>query len=136
MVLWKSNLSISWKTQLFSTCLHGVTGIILLVAPWAPGNSMIWLPLLVVLVASWAKSQKNISKVKGVAVLVNGNKLQWKKNEWEIIKAPWCSRFGILLTLNALQGKPQKLRLWIAKDSVCEENWRNLNQLLLQYPDI
>ncbi|MDR2988985.1 MAG: protein YgfX, partial [Providencia alcalifaciens] len=33
MVLWKSNLSISWKTQLFSTCLHGVTGIILLVAP-------------------------------------------------------------------------------------------------------
>ncbi|EFB71613.1 Protein of uncharacterised function (DUF1434) [Providencia rustigianii] len=136
MVLWKSNLAISWKTQLFSTCFHGVTGILLLVAPWQPGNSMIWLPLLVVLVASWAKSQKNISKVKGVAVLVNGNKFQWKKNEWEIVKTPWCSRFGILLTLNALQGKPRKLRLWIAKDALSEENWRNLNQLLLQYPDI
>ncbi|HEM6913935.1 TPA: hypothetical protein U2K68_001301 [Providencia stuartii] len=33
MVLWKSNLSISWKTQLFSTCAHGVVGFILLVAP-------------------------------------------------------------------------------------------------------
>ncbi|MBO1929253.1 hypothetical protein J4731_13110 [Providencia rettgeri] len=27
MVLWKSNLSISWKTQLFSTCVHGVIGM-------------------------------------------------------------------------------------------------------------
>lgn len=136
MVLWKSNLSISWKTQLFSTCVHGVIGMFLLLTPWSPGNSMIWLPLLVVVVASWAKSQKNISKIKRVAVLVNGNKLQWKKNEWRILKAPWLTRYGILLTLEALQGKPQKIHLWVAKDALSEENWRNLNQLLLQYPDI
>ncbi|HIE0516580.1 TPA: protein YgfX [Providencia stuartii] len=136
MVLWKSNLSISWKTQLFSTCAHGVVGFILLVAPWAPGNSMVWLPLLVIVIASWAKSQKSISKIKGTAVLVNGNKVQWKKNEWSIVKQPWCSRVGGLLTLSALQGKPQKIRLWVAKDALSEESWRNLNQLLLQYPDI
>jgi len=136
VVLWKSNLSISWKTQLFSTCAHGLVGFILLVAPWAPGNSMVWLPLLAIVIASWAKSQKSISKIKGTAVLVNGNKVQWKKNEWNIIKQPWCSRVGILLTLSALQGKQQKIRLWIAKDALSEESWRNLNQLLLQYPDI
>ena len=136
MVLWKSNLSISWKTQFFSTCVHGAVGMFLLVAPWAPAHSMIWLPLLAVVVAIWAKSQKNISKIKGVAVLVNGNKGQWKKNEWNIVKAPWLSRYGILLSLEALQGKQQKIHLWVAKDSVSEESWRNLNQLLLQYPDI
>nr|WP_285316766.1 protein YgfX [Providencia rettgeri] len=136
VVLWKSNLSISWKTQLFSTCVHGVVGMILLLTPWSPENSMIWLPLLVVVVASWAKSQKTISKIKGVAVLVNGNKVQWKKNEWRILKAPWLSRYGTLLTLEALQGKPQKVYLWVAKDALSEDNWRNLNQLLLQYPDI
>ncbi|HBO21585.1 MAG TPA: hypothetical protein DD649_01665 [Providencia sp.] len=136
MVLWKSNLSISWKTQFFSTCVHGAVGAFLLIAPWAPENSMIWLPLLVVVVASWAKSQKNISKTKGVAVLVNGNKVQWKKNEWSIDKTPWRSRFGILLTMSALQGKPRKIHLWVARDAVSDENWRNLNQLLLQYPDI
>lgn len=110
--------------------------MLLLLAPWSQGNSVFWLPLLVVVVASWAKSQKNISKIKGVAVLVNGNKVQWKKNEWNIVKAPWLSRYGILLTLEALQGKAQKIHLWVARDSVSEENWRNLNQLLLQYPDI
>ncbi|GAB1438219.1 protein YgfX [Providencia sp.] len=108
----------------------------MLIAPWGPNNSMIWLPLLVVVVASWAKSQKNISKIKGVAVLVNGNKIQWKKKEWSIVRTPWLSRYGILLTLEALQGKPQKSHLWVAKDALSEENWRNLNQLLLQYPDI
>ncbi len=138
MVLWKSNLSISWKTQLFSTCAHGLVGFILLIAPWAPNNSMsmIWLPLLAVVIASWAESQKRISKIKGTLVLVNGNKVQWKKNEWNIIKQPWCSKAGMLLTLSALQGKPQKIRLWVAKDAVSEDSWRNLNQLLLQYPDI
>lgn len=40
---------------------------------------MVWLPLLVIVIASWAKSQKSISKIKGTAVLVNGNKVQWKK---------------------------------------------------------
>ncbi|EKT64820.1 protein YgfX [Providencia burhodogranariea] len=136
MVLWKSNLFISWKTQLFSTCAHGAIGFALLAAPWAQDNLVIWLPLLVVVIASWAKSQKNISKIKGVLVLLNGNKVQWKKNEWSIIKQPWCSQVGILLTLSALQGKSQEIRLWVAKDALSEESWRNLNQLLLQYPDI
>ncbi len=40
---------------------------------------MVWLPLLAIVIASWAKSQKSISKIKGTAVLVNGNKVQWKK---------------------------------------------------------
>ncbi|MEX6314617.1 protein YgfX [Providencia manganoxydans] len=124
------------ENSIFSTCIHGIVGFILLVAPWAPGNSMVWLPLLVIVIASWAKSQKNISKIKGVAVLVNGNKVQWKKNEWSIVKQPWCTRVGTLLTLSALQGKPQTIHLWVARDSLSEENWRNLNQLLLQYPDI
>lgn len=95
-----------------------------------------WLPLLIIVMVSWAESQKRISKTKGILVLVNGNKVQWKKNEWSIIKQPWCTKAGMLLTLSALQGKPQKIRLWVAKDALSEENWRNLNQLLLQYPDI
>ena len=111
-------------------------GLVLLLAPWERENSFTWLPLLMLVVASWAKSQKSINKCKGTIVLVNGNKLQWKKNEWDIIKAPWRSRFGILLSIRALQGKPRKMKLWIAADAISEEEWRNLNQLLLQYPDI
>ncbi len=111
-------------------------GLVLLLAPWERENSFTWLPLLMLVVASWAKSQKGINKCKGTIVLVNGNKLQWKKNEWDIIKAPWRSRFGILLSIRALQGKPRKMKIWIAADALSEEEWRNLNQLLLQYPDI
>lgn len=120
----------------FSTCVHCVLGLVLLLAPWPTGNSIIWLPLLMVTIASWAKSQKNINKYKGVIVLTNGNKVQWKKNEWSIISPPWCTRFGILLTLSALQGKPRKIKLWVAADAISEDDWRDLNQLLLQYPDI
>lgn len=43
----------------FSTCVHCVLGLVLLLAPWPTGNSIIWLPLLMVTIASWAKSQKH-----------------------------------------------------------------------------
>lgn len=135
MVLWKFNINVSWLTQLFSTGVHVGIGLLVFFTSWPPNNLVTWLIATLLIVASWVRSQKNISRCKGSLALLNGNKIQWKKSEWLIVKKPWFCLFGIKLTLRSLQCN-KRIRLWIASDSMPEEEWRNLNQLLLQYPDI
>ncbi|WP_445497048.1 protein YgfX [Photorhabdus sp. SF281] len=135
MVLWKCDLRVSWNTQLISTCVHGVIALIVLLAPWQADDSIFWLPLVLLIIASWGRSQKNIRKLQGSLVLFNNNKLQWKKHEWQIIRQPWVCRYGVLITAQSFYNR-KKIRLWIASDGMPQDEWRNINQLLLQYPDI
>ncbi|CAQ83301.1 MULTISPECIES: protein YgfX [Photorhabdus] len=138
MVLWKCDLRVSWHTQLISTCAHGVIALIVLLAPWPADDAIFcifWLPLVLLIIASWGRSQKNIRKSQGILVLLNDNKLQWKKHEWQIIRQPWLCRYGLLITAQSFYNQ-KKIRLWIASDSMSQDEWRNINQLLLQYPDI
>ncbi|AKH64298.1 MULTISPECIES: protein YgfX [Photorhabdus] len=134
MVLWKCDLRVSWNTQLISTCVHGAIAFIVLLAPWPADDSIFWLPLVLLVIASWGRSQKNIRKLQGPLVLLNNNKLQWKKHEWQIIRQPWMCRYGVLITAQSFYNR-KKIRLWIASDSMPQDEWRNINQLLLQYPD-
>ncbi|HAE77337.1 protein YgfX [Morganella morganii] len=135
MVLWKSILRVSFKTQVFSTLIYGVLALSVLFAPWPGKTSFIWLPLTLLLIAGWGRTQYKISKRAGPASLQNHNRILWRKSEWEITKPPYITRLGIRLHLRSLTSGRQKY-LWIASDSVPAEAWSSLNQLLLQYPDI
>lgn len=135
MILWKSHLTVSWFTQLFSTGAYVAFEIVLLLYPWPVDFIYIWVPLLLLLIASWYFTQKNISKIKGDLVLLNGNRIQWKLHEWQLTKRPWISRFGARITLVSILNKKQ-ITLWVAFDSMAENEWRNFSQLLMQYPDI
>lgn len=135
MVLWKSHLTISWFTQLFSTAIYVAIEIALLLYPWPPDFIYVWVPLFFLLIGGWYFTQKNISKIKGDFVLLNGNRVQWKLHEWQITKQPWISRFGTRITLTSILNKKQ-ITLWVAFDSMTENEWRNFSQLLMQYPDI
>ncbi|WP_193014732.1 protein YgfX [Proteus sp. FME41] len=135
MILWKSHLTVSWFTQLFSTAAYVAVEIGLLLYPWPPDFIYIWVPLLLLLIGGWYFTQKNISRIKGDLVLLNGNRIQWKLHEWQITKHPWISRFGTRITLTSILNKKQ-ITLWVAFDSMTENEWRNFSQLLMQYPDI
>lgn len=135
MILWKSHLTVSWFTQLFSTAIYVAFEIGLLLYPWPPDFIYIWVPLLLFLIGGWYFTQKNISRIKGDFALLNGNRVQWKLHEWQITKRPWISRFGTRITLTSILNKKQ-ITLWVAFDSMAENEWRNFSQLLMQYPDI
>lgn len=135
MVLWKSVLRVSFNTQVFSTLIYGVLALSVLFAPWPGRTSFIWLPLTLLLIAGWGRTQYKISKRAGPASLQNQNRILWRKSEWEITKPPYITRLGIRLHLRSLTSGRQKY-LWIASDSVPKEAWSSLNQLLLQYLDI
>ncbi|RAX01461.1 MULTISPECIES: protein YgfX [unclassified Photorhabdus] len=138
MVLWKCDLRVSWHTQLISTCVHGAIALIVLLAPWPADDAIFWifwLPLVLLIIASWGRSQKNIRKSQGLLVLLSDNKLQWKKHEWLIIRRPWLCRYGVLITAQSFYNQ-KKIRLWVASDGMSQDEWRHINQLLLQYPDI
>lgn len=135
MILWKSHLTVSWFTQLFSTVAYVAFEIGLLLYPWPPDFIYIWVPLLLFLIGGWYFTQKNISRIKGDFALLNGNRVQWKLHEWQITKRPWISRFGTRITLTSILNKKQ-ITLWVAFDSMTENEWRNFSQLLMQYPDI
>ncbi|MBG3012908.1 protein YgfX [Proteus faecis] len=135
MILWKSHLTVSWFTQLFSTVAYVAFVIALLLYPWPPDFIYVWVPLLLFLISSWYFTQKSISRIKGDFILLNGNRIQWKLHEWQITKRPWISRFGTRITLTSILNKKQ-ITLWVAFDSMTENEWRNFSQLLMQYPDI
>ncbi|GAA0338318.1 protein YgfX [Morganella psychrotolerans] len=135
MILWKSVLRVSFKTQVYSTLIYGALAMGLLFAPWPAETSFIWLPVILLIIAGWGRTQHKISKRTGSVSLYNQNRILWRKNEWEIIKPPYITRFGIRLLLRSLASKRQK-HLWIASDSLPKEAWHSLNQLLPQYPDI
>ena len=46
MVLWQSDLRISWRAQWFSLLLHGVVAALVLLVPWPLSYTPLWLILL------------------------------------------------------------------------------------------
>uniref|UniRef100_A0A3B0M0S3 Toxin CptA n=1 Tax=Arsenophonus endosymbiont of Trialeurodes vaporariorum TaxID=235567 RepID=A0A3B0M0S3_9GAMM len=133
MVLWKFNINVSWLTQLFSTGVNVGIGLLVFFSPWPPNNLVTWLIATLLIVASWVRSQKNISRCKGSLALLNGNKIQWKKSEWLIVKKPWFCLFGIKLTLRSLQCN-KRIRLWIASDSMPERGVAQFKSIVVAVP--
>ncbi|WP_426576590.1 protein YgfX [Xenorhabdus stockiae] len=145
MALWNSKLRLSRQTRWFSSCVHGMIALAALFAPWPAKNfyfgfPVLVIPILVMIMVSWVRSQKNIQQCQGRLILLKGNKVHWQNARWEMTQPPWFSRYGMMLSLCAFE-QPEDfrhksaIRLWVASDSMPPEMWRYLNQLMRQYPD-
>ncbi|MCC3749191.1 protein YgfX [Rouxiella badensis] len=139
MALWQCDLRVSWRSQLFSLAVHGILILLILLAPWPPDDWMIWLILLIIVVSQSIRSQRRISARQGEISLLAQDRLLWRKQEWKIKQPVWMIDSGILLSLRrertghgwrqALRGKKHKL--WLASDSMSQQEWRHLRQILL-----
>ncbi|VXD08608.1 MULTISPECIES: protein YgfX [unclassified Serratia (in: enterobacteria)] len=132
MAQWRCDVRVSWRTQLFSLLTHGALILLILISPWPEGYGPIWLALLTLVVFECIRSQKRIASRQGELRWLAERRVEWQGQEWLMLKKPWMSGFGILLTLQQANGK-KRHRLWLASDCLSKAEWRHLRQLLL-YP--
>jgi toxin CptA len=129
---WRCNIRISWRTQLFSLLGHGALILLILMAPWPEGYGPLWLVLLTLVVFECTRSQKRIASLRGELRLLKEQHLGWHGKEWRLLKQPWMPAYGVMLTLQQVDGNKRR-RLWLASDCTSQEDWRYLRQWLL-YP--
>ncbi|WP_192457640.1 protein YgfX [Musicola keenii] len=132
MALWRCDLRVSWRMQLFSLLMHGLLLLLVLLAPWPEGYALVWLGLVTLVVFGFVRSQRNIKSRHGEISLRDDRHLRWQHRDWDIIRRPCMLKSGMLLSLRAVDGKGRQ-RLWLASDSMGNDEWRNLCQLLGQY---
>ncbi len=94
MVLWQSDLRISWRAQWFSLLLHGVVAALVLLVPWPLSYTPIWLLLLSLVVFDCVRSQRRIHARRGEIKLLTDSRLRWQNAEWEILGTPWVINSG------------------------------------------
>ena len=133
MVLWQSDLRISWRSQWFSLLLHGIVAAIVLLMPWPLSYTPLWLLLLSLVVFDSVRSQRRIHACRGEIKLMTDSRLRWQKAEWEIVGTPWVINSGMLLRLQDMQTR-RRQHLWIAADSMEAKEWRDLRRFVLQKP--
>ncbi|MCL2891697.1 protein YgfX [Brenneria tiliae] len=131
MAQWQCDLRVSWRMQLFSLVVHGLLVLLILLAPWPDSYTALWLGLVTLVVFGFIRSQRNIKVRQGEISLRGATHLRWQQQDWQIIKRPWILKNGILLSLKSMDGK-ERQRLWLASDSMGNDEWRHLRQLLLQ----
>lgn len=129
MAQWHAELRVSWRAQWISLLLHGVAILALLLAPWPASYTLVWMLLLTLVVFECVRSQRRIRSREGDIALLEGGQVQWRQKRWHITGRPWMTRQAMLLTLRTPSGDREKL--WLLRDSMDEEAWRQLRQLLL-----
>lgn len=129
MVLWQSDLRVSWRAQWLSLLIHGLVAAVILLMPWPLSYTRYgWCYFRWWCLIAFAAS--------GVLMLARGNSLvdgrafALARQEWSIVKAPWMIKSGMMLRLRSDGGKRQ--HLWLAADSMDEAEWRDLRRILLQ----
>ena len=128
MVLWQSDLRVSWRAQWLSLLIHGLVGSLLFYHASLSYIRYGWcLPLVVF---DCVRSQRRINARQGEIRLLMDGRLRWQGQEWSIVKAPWMIKSGMMLRLRSDSGKRQ--HLWLAADSMDEAEWRDLRRVLLQ----
>ena len=133
MVLWQSDLRISWRAQWFSLLMHGVVAALVLVLPWPLSYTPLWLILLSLVVFDCVRSQRRIHSHQGEIKLLMDSRLRWRNQEWDIQGAPWMLSSGMMLRIRRCGGG-RRHHLWLAADSMNPEEWRDLRRILLQQP--
>ena len=133
MVLWQSDLRISWRAQWFSLLMHGVVAALVLVLPWPLSYTPLWLILLSLVVFDCVRSQRRILARQGEIKLLIDSRLRWQKAEWDIVGTPWVINSGMLLRLRNTENQRTQ-HLWVAADSMDAGEWRDLRRLVLQKP--
>ncbi|PWC17764.1 protein YgfX [Brenneria corticis] len=132
MAQWQCDLRVSWRMQLLSLVVHGLLVLLILLAPWPDSYTALWLGLVTLVVFGFIRSQRNIKVRQGEISLRGATHLRWQQQDWQITKRPWVLKNGILLSLKSMDGK-ERQRLWLASDSMGNDEWRHLRQLLLQH---
>lgn len=130
MVLWQSDLRVSWRAQWLSLLLHGVVAAAILLMPWPLSYTPLWLILLSLVVFDCVRSQRRINARQGEVKLLMDGRLRWQGQDWYVVTAPWMIETGMMLRLRSESGKRQ--HLWLAEDSMDEAEWRDLRRLMLQ----
>ncbi|HHG8787497.1 TPA: protein YgfX [Citrobacter sedlakii] len=130
MVLWQSDLRVSWRAQWLSLLLHGLVAAAILLMPWPLSYTPLWMILLSLVVFDCVRSQRRINTCQGEVKLLLDGRLRWQGREWTIVSAPWIIKTGMMLRLRSESGKRQ--HLWLAADSMDEAEWRDLCRLMLQ----
>ncbi|MEB0952166.1 protein YgfX [Citrobacter sedlakii] len=130
MVLWQSDLRVSWRAQWLSLLLHGLVAAAILLMPWPLSYTPLWMILLSLVVFDCVRSQRRINACQGEVKLLMDGRLRWQGREWTIVNAPWIIKTGMMLRLRSESGKRQ--HLWLAVDSMDEAEWRDLCRLMLQ----
>ena len=133
MVLWQSELRVSWRSQWLSLLLHGLVAALVLLFPWPLSLTPLWLLLLSLVVFDCVRSQRRINASHGEIKLLMDSRLRWQGKEWEITGTPWMLNSGMMLRLRrSPDGK--RHHLWLAADSMDTQEWRELRRIMLQQP--
>ena len=130
MVLWQSDLRVSWRSQWLSLLLHGVVAAIILLMPWPLSYTPLWLLLLSLVVFDCVRSQRRINARHGEIKLLMDSRLRWQGHEWAIVGQPWMLRSGVMLRLRDTE-EAKRQHLWLASDSMDPREWRDLRRMLL-----
>lgn len=131
MVLWQSDLRVSWRAQWLSLLVHGLVAILVLLLPWPMSYTLIWMLLLSLVVFDSVRSQRRIHASQGEIKLLTDYRLKWQGKEWVIVGTPWMLRSSMMLRLRQL-GKTRSQHLWLSSDSMDVGEWRDLRRLMLQ----
>ncbi len=133
MVLWQSDLRVSWRSQWMSLLLHGLVAAFVLLMPWPLSYTPLWLLLLSFVVFDSVRSQRRINARQGEIKLMMDSRLRWQGKEWEIIGTPWMLSSGMMLRLRKVGGG-RRQHFWLSADSMDEVEWRDLGGMVLQQP--
>jgi len=133
VVLWQSDLRVSWRSQWMSLLLHGLVAAFVLLMPWPLSYTPLWLLLLSLVVFDSVRSQRRINARQGEIKLMMDSRLRWQGKEWEIVGTPWMLNSGMMFRLRQAEGKRCQ-HLWLAADSMDSAEWRDLRRMLLQQP--
>lgn len=131
MVLWQSDLRVSWRSQWMSLLLHGLVAAFVLLMPWPLSYTPLWLLLLSFVVFDSVRSQRRIHARQGEIKLLMDSRLRWQGKEWEILGMPWMIASGMMLRLRIVDSG-RRQHLWLAADSMDSAEWRDLRRMLLQ----
>ena len=85
MVLWQSDLRVSWRSQWMSLLLHGLVAAFVLLMPWPLSYTPLWLLLLSFVVFDSVRSQRRINARQGEIKLLMDSRLRWQGKEWDIL---------------------------------------------------
>ena len=133
MVVWQSDLRVSWRAKWLSLLLHGLVAALILLMPWPLSYTPLWLLLLSLVVFDCVRSQRRINACHGEIKLLMESRLRWQGVEWHIVGAPWMLRSGMMLRLRR-EEDGRRQHLWLAADSMDAQEWRDLRRMLSQKP--
>ena len=131
MVLWQSDIRVSWRSQWLSLLLHGLMAAFVLLLPWPLSYTPLWLLLLSLVVFDSVRSQRRINACQGEIKLLMDARLRWQGVEWEIVGTPWMLNIGMILRLRR-EKDGRRQHLWLAADSMDAQEWRDLRRLISQ----